>query len=80
MMNSHFVAAVPNLRIVETDIDRIAWDDELFTHAPEIVDGHLVIPDRPGWGTEPNEEALLAHPPNDVAFPVGLITYGNRAQ
>jgi galactonate dehydratase len=79
MMNAHFVAAVPNLRIVETDIDRIAWDDELFTHAPEIVDGHLVIPDRPGWGTEPVEAALLAHPPNDVAFPAGLITYGNRA-
>ena len=27
------------------------------------VDGHLVMPDRPGWGTEPIEEALLAHPP-----------------
>ena len=79
MMNAQFVAAVPNLRIVETDIDRIAWDDELFTFAPEIVDGHLVIPDRPGWGTEPIEDALLEHPPNEVAFPVGLITYGARA-
>ena len=79
MMNAQFVAAVPNLRIVETDIDRIAWDDELFTFAPEIVDGHLVISDRPGWGTEPVEDALLAHPPNEVVFPVGLITYGTRA-
>jgi hypothetical protein len=40
------------------DIDRIAWDHELFTHVPEYKDGHLVVPDRPGWGTEPNEEAL----------------------
>ena len=63
MMNAHFCAAVPNLRIMEIDIDRIAWDDELYTHVPVIEGGHLVVPDRPGWGTEPNEEALLAHPP-----------------
>ena len=66
MMNAHFCAAVPNLRIMEVDIDRIAWDHELFTHVPEYVDGHLVMPDRPGWGTEPNEAAILAHPPIQV--------------
>ncbi len=66
MMNAHFCAAVPNLRIMEVDIDRIAWDHELFTHAPEYVDGHLVMPDRPGWGTEPNEDAIRAHPPIQV--------------
>ena len=63
MMNAHFAAAVPNLRIMEVDIDRIAWDHELFSHAPQFVDGHLVLPDRPGWGTEPIEAALRAHPP-----------------
>jgi L-alanine-DL-glutamate epimerase-like enolase superfamily enzyme len=63
MMNAHFAAAVPNLRIMEIDIDRLAWDDELFTFVPEIKDGHLIVPDRPGWGTEPNEDALRAHPP-----------------
>jgi galactonate dehydratase len=65
MMNAHFAAAVPNLRIMETDIDRIAWDDELFTHVPVIEDGHLVMPERPGWGTEPNEDGLRAHPAKD---------------
>ena len=63
MMNAHFCAAVPNLRIMEVDIDRIAWDHELFTHMPQYENGHLVMPDRPGWGTEPIEEALRAHPP-----------------
>ena len=29
MMNAHFAAAVPNLRIMETDIDRLSWDHEL---------------------------------------------------
>ncbi len=63
MMNAHFCASVPNLRIMEVDIDRIAWDHELFTHVPEYENGHLVMPDRPGWGTEPVEAALVAHPP-----------------
>ncbi|MEM7323404.1 MAG: mandelate racemase/muconate lactonizing enzyme family protein [Actinomycetota bacterium] len=63
MMSAHFAAAVPNLRIMETDIDRLPWDDELFTEVPNIVDGHLIIGSAPGWGTEPIEEALAAHPP-----------------
>ncbi len=63
MMNAHFSAAVPNLRIMEVDIDRIAWDHELFTHLPVYEDGHLVLSDRPGWGTEPNEDALRNYPP-----------------
>ena len=50
MMNAHFAAAVPHLRIMEIDIDRLPWDHELFTHLPPIEDGHLVIPARPGWG------------------------------
>lgn len=75
MMNAHFAAAVPNLRIVETDVDRIAWDAELFTSVPNIVDGHLVMPDTPGWGIEPDEEGIRAHPPKDRA---GLLSYGRR--
>jgi len=75
MMNAHFSAAVPNLRIMEIDIDRLEWDHELFTHVPEIVEGYLVLPDRPGWGTEPNEEALRAHPPKSSG---GLLNYGRK--
>ncbi len=64
MMNAHMSAAAPNLRIMETDIDRLPWDGEVFTHEPEFEDGgYLVVPDRPGWGTEPDEEGLAAHPP-----------------
>ena len=76
MMNAHFAAAVPNLRIVETDIDRLPWDAELFTHLPVIEDGYLVVPDRPGWGTEPIEDALRAHPPKNQA---GLLSFGRPA-
>ena len=48
---------------MEVDIDRIAWDHELYSHVPEYRNGHLLMPDRPGWGTEPLEAALLEHPP-----------------
>jgi galactonate dehydratase len=48
---------------MEHDVDRLAWDNELFTHAPKIEDGHIIVPQAPGWGTEPNEEAIRAWPP-----------------
>jgi L-alanine-DL-glutamate epimerase-like enolase superfamily enzyme len=72
MMNCHFAAAVPNLHIMETDVDRLAWEGELFTHAPEYRDGHLLVPDRPGWGTEPIEAAIRARPPKVAG---GLLQY-----
>ena len=62
MMSAHMSAAVPNLRIMETDIDRVPRDAELFTVAPELRDSHLHLPDTPGWGTEPVEDALAKYP------------------
>jgi L-alanine-DL-glutamate epimerase-like enolase superfamily enzyme len=76
MMNAHFAASVPNLRIMETDIDRLAWDDELVDHPPVFENGHLVLPDRPGWGCTPNEDAIRAHPPK--AGHPGLLNYGQK--
>ncbi len=63
-MNAHWAAAIPNLRIMETDVDRLPWDDELFTATPEYRDGNLQLPDGPGWGCEPDETALEEHPPH----------------
>jgi L-alanine-DL-glutamate epimerase-like enolase superfamily enzyme len=63
-MNAHWAAAVPNLRIMETDVDRLPWDDELFTTAPEYRDGKLQLPREPGWGCDVNEDALEEHPPD----------------
>ena len=34
------------------------------------------MPDRPGWGTEPNEAAIRAHPPKQAG---GLAGYGRTA-
>src|SRR3569832_286592 len=73
MMNAHFSAAVPNLRIMETDIDRLSWDAEEYTHAPQFEVGYLVMPDGPGWGTEPYEEVVRARPPKRSG---GLLNFG----
>lgn len=72
MMNIHFAAAVPNLRIMEHDIDRLAWDKDLFTHVPEIKNGAIVVPDTPGWGCDPIEDKMKAHPPRVFKGYLGL--------
>ena len=72
MMNAHLAAAVPNLRIMEIDIDRLPWDKDIFTNLPQIEDGMLIVPDGPGWGTEPDEAAMAAHPPQATG---GLLDY-----
>ncbi len=63
MMNAHWSAVVPNLRIMEIDPDMVPWQDDLVTVTPRIENGHLLLPTGPGWGTEVNEEAVRAHPP-----------------
>ncbi|MEJ7929340.1 mandelate racemase/muconate lactonizing enzyme family protein [Ramlibacter sp. AN1015] len=62
LMSLHFCAAVPNLRIMELRPDEAPWTRSFVTHPPELVDGALRVPDRPGWGAEVDEDALRAHP------------------
>ncbi len=63
MMSAQLCAAVPNFRIMEIDIDDVPWKDELVTHPPVIEHGKLLVPDRPGWGTDVNEAAVRRYPP-----------------
>ena len=63
MINAHFAAALPNLRIMEIEVDDVPWRDELFTTAPQVQDGELVLSEAPGWGIEVNEEAVRSRPP-----------------
>ena len=65
LMSAHFCAALPNVRIMEIDIDDVPWKDDLVTAPPVVEDGHLIIPDGPGWGADVNEEAVRAHPPTN---------------
>ena len=63
VMSAHFAALVPNLRIMEIDIDSVSWRDEFVTHAPVVENGELILPTSPGWGIEVNEAAIRARAP-----------------
>jgi L-alanine-DL-glutamate epimerase-like enolase superfamily enzyme len=58
----HLCAVLPNVRIMEIDIDDVPWKAELVSRPPVIQDGHILLPTGPGWGAEINEEVLRAHP------------------
>jgi L-alanine-DL-glutamate epimerase-like enolase superfamily enzyme len=62
MMSMHLCAVVPNVRIMETDVDQAPWVNDLVTVKPDIRDGYVHLPMGPGWGTEVNEAAVAAHP------------------
>ena len=61
-ISASLCATLPNVRIMEIDIDDVPWKDDLVTNKPEIVDGHMTVPVGPGWGTDLNEEVARAHP------------------
>ena len=63
------LATVPNFLIHEYLVDHSPFRRDLMSGGPELVDGHLVVPDGPGLGIELNEELLLRHPGSAGAFP-----------
>ena len=57
----HLTAALANVRIMEYDVDAAPWRDDLFTHAPEVAGGEMLVPQRPGWGTDLREDVARRH-------------------
>ncbi len=62
LMSLQFCAALSNVRIMELRPDEAPWTRSFVTHPPEIVNGDMLVPNRPGWGADVNEEALREHP------------------
>jgi galactonate dehydratase len=62
LMSAQLCAAIANCRIMEYEVDDVPWKHDFVTHPPAIENGELVIPTRPGWGADVNEEAIRAHP------------------
>jgi galactonate dehydratase len=60
-ISAQWCAAIPNVRILEVDVDDVPWREELTTAVPEIDDGVLTIPAAPGWGADVNEDVLREH-------------------
>lgn len=59
--SAHLCAVAPNVRIMEIDVDDVPWKDALVTHPPVIENGELLIPTRPGWGADLNEDVAREH-------------------
>jgi len=63
LFGAHLCASVPNLAIMECDVDQPRWMNQILSHPPVINDGKFILPAGPGWGTEILEEGVLANPP-----------------
>jgi galactonate dehydratase len=61
IISGHFASVIPNLRILECDVDEVPWRPGLLTRPYRLEGGMLMLPDGPGWGTEPDEAALIAY-------------------
>ena len=60
-MSAHLCASVPNIKIMEIDVDGVPWKDDIINEHPTIKDGFLMIPDRPGLGADLNEKEIAKH-------------------
>ncbi|MCC6175553.1 MAG: mandelate racemase/muconate lactonizing enzyme family protein [Chloroflexi bacterium] len=61
-ISTQFCATLPNVRIMEIDIDDVPWKDALVSTPPTIESGHVLVPSGPGWGATINEDVLREHP------------------
>ena len=62
LMGAHLCAAVPNFRAMEFVVDEVPWMNDFMTHPLEFENSQMLVPQRPGWGSDINEAALRAHP------------------
>jgi galactonate dehydratase len=51
-------AVLPNVRIMEFDVEDVPWRDDLVTKVPQITGGAMAVPRGPGWGTMMNEAEM----------------------
>src|SRR5439155_5068504 len=58
----HLCAVLPNVRIMEIDIDDVPWKGPLVTRPPVTREGHIWLTDAPGWGTDIDERVLREQP------------------
>lgn len=60
-ISASLCGVLPNVRIMETDVDALPLKDELVTNVPKIVNGYMEMPTGLGWGTTIVEEVARAH-------------------
>jgi galactonate dehydratase len=75
-MTLHAAASTPNFVMLETMVTDVSWRSEVVREELEMVDGYMLIPERPGLGVELNEEAALSYPyePHELRHYNGELT------
>lgn len=74
----HFLASIPNALIHERFLRDWAGRSRVVTHSLEVVDGHVIVPDRPGLGTDLVLDEIARHPPGTniaAGTPTQLAAY-----
>jgi galactonate dehydratase len=61
-ISAQWCAAIPNVRILEIDVDDVPWREEVTSATPETNGGVMVVPTAPGWGADVDEDVVRAHP------------------
>jgi L-alanine-DL-glutamate epimerase-like enolase superfamily enzyme len=59
---AQWCAVIPNVRLLEVDVDDVPWREQVTTAVPEIAGGVMTVPAAPGWGADVDEDAVRAHP------------------
>ncbi|MCB0106769.1 MAG: hypothetical protein KDE53_12690, partial [Caldilineaceae bacterium] len=62
LISASLCAVLPNVRIMESEVEDVPWKEELITALPHIVEGEMITPTGPGWGADIVEEVARAHP------------------
>ena len=65
---AQWCAAIPNVRLLEIDVDDVPWREELTTASPEIRDGELRGPGGRAGAVEVREDVLREHPWSTVTL------------
>jgi L-alanine-DL-glutamate epimerase-like enolase superfamily enzyme len=62
LFSAHLMGSIKNpgkyLEFSIEGLDYYPWQDNIFSPDFKIVDGHLELPHKPGWGVEVNQEWL----------------------
>jgi galactonate dehydratase len=75
-MTLQIAASTPNFVMLETVVTDVPWRKDVVREDLEIIDGEMVIPDKPGLGLELNEAEAAKHPyvPHDLRHYTGALT------
>jgi galactonate dehydratase len=78
-VNVHFAASTPNFLILEYRAPDSGAHKDVLKQPIMVKDGHVEIPNKPGWGVELNEEAFQHYPPGPWKRSTGYRADGSVA-